>query len=240
MYDLKNLVTIVTVVYNDVTHIEETILSAINQSYLNREYIVLDGGSVDGTIDVIKKYGKEISFWLSENDQGIYDAMNKAVRLAHGEWIIFMNSGDVFYDENVLKNIFESSLTPSAQFIYSDFYVKTKNGLKMYQASYDKGILLHQSVIYKKALHDELGYYLVTNKYMVSDYIFFMLIPYDAILKVPYIISINEEAGVSSANWCGYQRICCDYIFSRISFSQLLFGLMNRVLRNFIKKIGKQ
>lgn len=67
-----------------------------------------------------------------------------------------------------------------------------------------------------------------------------MLIPYDAILKVPYIISINEEAGVSSANWCGYQKICCDYIFSRISFSQLLFGLMNRALRNFIKKIGKQ
>lgn len=232
------LLSIITVTYNCEQSIERTIKSVISQTYKDIEYIIVDGKSVDNTLKIIDGFSHSISCVVSEPDRGIYDAMNKAVKLAHGEWIIFMNSGDVFCDENVLKNIFKLSLNPSVQFIYSDFYVRTKTGLRKYQASYDKGILLHQSVIYRKALHEQLGDYLVTHKYIVSDYIFFMLIPPNIIQKVPYIISINESAGVSSANWCGYQKICCDYIFSRISFSRLLWELMNRFLRNSIKKIG--
>lgn len=88
------LVSIVTVVYNAVAIIEATILSVINQKNSNVEYIIIDGGSTDGTIDIIKKYNDKIDFWKSEPDRGIYDAMNKGVACASGKWILNINAGD--------------------------------------------------------------------------------------------------------------------------------------------------
>ncbi len=102
----KPLITIITVSYNAVSIIEETILSVINQTYPNIEYIVIDGGSTDGTIDIIKKYEDKINYWISEPDKGIYDAMNKGISVAKGEWINFMNCGDSFYSTTVIENIF--------------------------------------------------------------------------------------------------------------------------------------
>lgn len=101
------LISVVTVSYNAVTTIEKTILSVINQNYSNIEYIVIDGGSIDGTVDIIKKYADKITYWVSEPDKGIYDAMNKGIIVATGEWINFMNTGDTFYNENVFSEIFE-------------------------------------------------------------------------------------------------------------------------------------
>jgi len=88
------LISIVTVVYNDVANIEETILSVINQNYENIEYIVIDGKSDDGTTAIIKKHEHIIKYWISEEDKGIYDAMNKGIVVAKGDLITFMNSGD--------------------------------------------------------------------------------------------------------------------------------------------------
>ena len=93
--------------YNAVTTIETTILSVINKNYSNIEYIVIDGGSIDGTVDIIKKYADKITDWVSEPDKGIYDAMNIGIIVATGEWINFMNTGDTFYNENVFSEIFE-------------------------------------------------------------------------------------------------------------------------------------
>jgi len=104
---MKSLViSVITVVYNDVTHIEQTMLSVFNQSYPHIEYIVIDGGSTDGTVDVIRKYADRLAFWVSEPDGGIYPAMNKGLEHATGEWVNFMNSGDTFADEHVLENVF--------------------------------------------------------------------------------------------------------------------------------------
>lgn len=102
----KPLVTVITVVFNDVSHIEQTMLSVFNQSYPNIEYIVIDGGSTDRTVDVIRKYADRLAYWVSELDGGIYPAMNKGLEHATGEWVSFMNSADAFADNNVLQEIF--------------------------------------------------------------------------------------------------------------------------------------
>ncbi|WP_456403786.1 glycosyltransferase family 2 protein [Hydrogenimonas sp.] len=91
------LVTIITVVYNGAEHIEESVLSVIEQDYDNIEYIVVDGGSTDGTLDIVKTYEDRIDYWVSEPDRGIYDAMNKGLMLASGRYIGFLNADDIFY-----------------------------------------------------------------------------------------------------------------------------------------------
>jgi glycosyltransferase involved in cell wall biosynthesis len=83
------LIAVITVVRNGEKTLEQTILSAINQTYTNVEYIVVDGASTDGTLDIIRKYDDRIGYWVSEPDEGIYDAMNKGIDLATGEWINF-------------------------------------------------------------------------------------------------------------------------------------------------------
>ena len=97
--------SIITINYNNRDGLNDTIKSIISQSYTDYEYIVIDGGSTDNSIDIIKKYEKHISYWVSEKDNGVYHAMNKGVAQAHGTYLIFMNSGDCFYDTNVLYTV---------------------------------------------------------------------------------------------------------------------------------------
>ncbi|WP_083664347.1 glycosyltransferase family 2 protein [Herminiimonas arsenitoxidans] len=92
------LITVITVVFNAEKTLEKAILSVINQSYSNIEFIVIDGGSTDNSIDIIKKYQYAIDYWVSESDTGIYDAWNKGVRLASGDWIAFLGADDAYTD----------------------------------------------------------------------------------------------------------------------------------------------
>ena len=100
-------ISIVTAVYNGNNTIEETIRSVISQTYDNFEYIVIDGSSSDGTIEKLMQYDDQIDYWISEPDKGVYDALNKGIDLARGEWIYFLGADDVLVDSNVLKRIFE-------------------------------------------------------------------------------------------------------------------------------------
>lgn len=102
---MKSKISVVTVCYNAVDSIEKTILSVINQTYQNIEYIIIDGGSTDGTVDVIKKYISHIAYWVSEPDKGIYDAMNKGIANATGDYINFMNAGDYFINNHIVADI---------------------------------------------------------------------------------------------------------------------------------------
>jgi len=98
-------ISVITVSYNAAPRIGRTIRSVIGQDYSDYEYIIVDGNSNDGTVDVIQKYEKYISRWISESDTGIYNAMNKGVGMAKGEYCIFLNAGDMFYSQTVLSKV---------------------------------------------------------------------------------------------------------------------------------------
>ncbi|HEX8608911.1 MAG TPA: glycosyltransferase family 2 protein, partial [Pedobacter sp.] len=110
--------SVITIVYNNVKDIERTMLSVLNQSYPNIEYILIDGASNDGTQAVIGRYRNQLAFFLSEPDQGIYDAMNKGLALATGDYVLFMNSGDEIYAPETVRDVFETD--DSADIYYGE------------------------------------------------------------------------------------------------------------------------
>ena len=103
-------ITVITVVWNNVEFIRDCIESVLNQNYSNIEYIIIDGGSSDGTLEVIKEYEDRISLSISEPDKGLYDAMNKAIGLSTGEVISILNSDDVFHDDRVISKVMKKFL----------------------------------------------------------------------------------------------------------------------------------
>ena len=119
---MSPLVSVVTVTLNCRDDIEDTIKSVINQSYKKIEYLIIDGKSNDGTLNIINKYIKHIDYFVSEKDNGIYDAFNKSIKNSKGDWIIFMNSGDKFVEDDVIEKVF--SKKNDCDFIYGNTIVK--------------------------------------------------------------------------------------------------------------------
>lgn len=110
--------SVITIVYNNVRHIERTMLSVINQTYSNIEYILVDGFSTDGTLEIVQQYTSQIETLISEKDKGIYDAMNKGLAAATGDYVIFMNSGDGFYAPDTVAQVFATA--PDADIYYGE------------------------------------------------------------------------------------------------------------------------
>lgn len=195
-------VTIVTVVYNDEKNIEKTLRSVIKQKYPKIEYIVIDGGSTDGTIDIIKKYEKKIDYWISEEDKGVYDAMNKGIDLASGEWINFMNSNDLFYNSTTIYDVFKE--TPrDVDFIYG-YFIRRGEGKDEYVGMYRpldelwKGMsFCHQTLFAKTQLMKKNKFSL--NNKVISDYqsIFLNYISGKKFYNTKKIIAIIAPLGIS-------------------------------------------
>ena len=126
----KPLISIISVVYNDRKKLEETILSILSQTYDNLEFIIIDGSSTDGTIDIIKKYEDKIDYWISEKDSGIFDAMNKGILAAKGDYINFMNAGDFFIRKNLVNEVVNILSREEIDFLYGDVNTGNNNNLK--------------------------------------------------------------------------------------------------------------
>lgn len=213
-------ISIITICYNAASDLEKTIKSVAAQEFKDFEYIVVDGQSKDSTLNVIKQNEGVITKWVSEPDKGIYDAMNKGVKMASGEWIIMMNAGDVFADSQVLTKVFKNPINDNITFLYGDTLSRQKNGeLLRRVTSWESGDVNHQAVIYRRDLHKEHGMYIITKKIIISDYLFFIRIPQEQVQKINLAISINDPNGISNqGNWARQQALCADVVFRRRSF----------------------
>ena len=128
---IKVLISIITVVYNDKFNLEKTIKSVICQTHKNIEFIVIDGNSTDGTLDVIHKYEKYISYWISEKDDGLYDAMNKGISQASGDFINFLMAGDTIKERHSLESVSSKMINHSTSY-YSRAIILSEIGRWVY------------------------------------------------------------------------------------------------------------
>ncbi|MFX0124907.1 MAG: glycosyltransferase family 2 protein [Candidatus Hodarchaeota archaeon] len=195
----KPLVSIITAVRNDEEHLERSIQSVINQSYDNIEYIIIDGASTDGTVDIIKKYEDFIDYWVSEPDRGVYDAMNKGVRCASGDWLYFLGCDDI-----LLNNLtyIASNFKDRDTIYYGDVYLPKLH--KMYDGRFSAYKLMvrnicHQSIFYPKRIFEKYSY---DQKYKIwADYVLNMKCHGDKdfnFVHIPNLVAIyNNESGIS-------------------------------------------
>jgi len=196
-----SLITVITVVRNGEKTLEETILSVINQTYANVEYIIVDGASNDGTLDIIKKYEDRIDYWISEPDKGIYDAMNKGIDLSTGEWILFLGGDDL-----LLKSFSPvcMKLCDKRKVYYAEAFYTEEN--IVYNGQYNKFKLAnknicHQTIFYPRSCLIEKKFDI--NYSVLADYKRNIELYGDKKYCFEFIkevISIFSQNGVSSKN----------------------------------------
>ncbi len=196
-------ITVVTICYNSKNHIKETITSVLNQSYSNKEYIIIDGASTDGTLEIIEPFRKHIDIFISEPDNGIYHAMNKAVSKSSGEWVIFMNAGDVFVDNSILKQV-SYSLNKDIDVLYGDILVLKNKKLEVKEAppeinDFHRMPFCHQAVFTSTSLLKE---YPFDEKYHLSaDFKFYKQLQLNnfRFQKTPIPITVYDRTGISNS-----------------------------------------
>ena len=195
--------SIITVNYNNKDGLEMTIKSVLEQTYKDFEYIIIDGGSYDGSVEVIKKYASQIDYWVSEPDKGVYNAMNKGIGKASGEYLNFMNSGDTFHSSSALETI--SDLHSDDDIIIGGYY-ETEKGVSHTIPPHDVTLLTllkytinHQATFFKKSLFDKRLY---DESYMImadAKFNFQSIILDNCSVKITEnVISDYDTTGISS------------------------------------------
>lgn len=171
------ILSIITINYNNASGLEKTIESVLQQTFTNYEWIVIDGGSNDGSVDILRKYSDRFSYWESEPDKGIYHAQNKGILKAKGDYCFFLNSGDYLVSKNVLENIFKSC--PGEDVLFGNLYVTIRG--KIIGKTYGKERLTfsdiyahaikHQASFIRRSLFERFGFFNETYK-VISDWEF--------------------------------------------------------------------
>lgn len=223
------LLTVITVVYNAADELERTIENVLQQSAANFEYIIIDGGSKDGSVDVIKKYSQRISNWVSERDGGIYDAMNKGVRLASGQFVVFMNAGDLFYDPDSIKDIIEQiKAAGDPTIIYGDAQIISDKGRHI-QNQHNRHLdltksIIHQSMILRRSMLLENPYN--ANYRIMADYDNLLSVSVQSPDKIHYVhrtICIYNKFGVSSRPLYTYFHEYYEVARKRMPFMKFVY-----------------
>lgn len=199
--------SIITINYNNADGLRRTIESVVSQTFDDYEYVIIDGGSTDGSVDVIKEYEHNITYWVSEKDGGIYNAMNKGVKAAHGEYLIFMNSGDIFFCNTVLSDVCLHILDEDiiiGNILSSDTRIiisppPTNGILTMYHLY--SGAIPHQGTFVKLALQKKHPF--DEKLRIAADWKFFLQSIIFDNCSVKYInvnVAIYDMTGLSSQN----------------------------------------
>ena len=218
--------TIITVNFNNKEGLRKTIESVIHQTFRDFEFIIIDGGSTDGSVDVLKEYDSHIDFWVSEPDGGIYQGMNKGIKKATGEYLNFMNSGDCFYSSDVLNRV-ESYQYDTDFIVGKDYHYNTKTHqghtsiqpprttmIHFFVATLDHQSSFIKRELFNNSLYDE-------NHKLVSDWIFFT----EKIVKegkrvqfIPDIICRREEGGLSEQQREKNRKEIKDYLYQFLPY----------------------
>ena len=234
------LISIATVVYNDVANFEATILSTLNQSYKNIEYLIIDGGSTDGTVDLIKKYNDSIDYWISEPDNGIYDAMNKALKIANGDFLIFMNSGDSFFSTDALVEVAHNIHDLNAIYYGNAIYLNSLTSEQFQRGGIfnkyrlAKTNICHQTIFFSKKVYKSVSYNLRYK--LFADWAYNMVL----FNKHNYIylnlnIAYYDTSGVSALKKDrNFENDLKKLILKHLGIETILYLLYNKI-RNFKK-----
>lgn len=201
------LVSVITVTFNAQRYIEQTIQSVLAQTYPDTEYIIIDGGSTDGTTDIIHRYAGHLSYWVSEKDNGIYDAMNKGIRHAKGQLIGMVNAGD-FYEPDTVQRVVDAYMQhPDCGVFHGDINMLNEDGSLFKQKhantdlqQLDKGFgLFHPTFFIPKAVYEKIGLY-DTDFRLAADYDFALRCRNAAVpfCHIPYILSNFRIGGATN------------------------------------------
>lgn len=216
------LVTIITIVFNNVKFISNAIESVISQDYPNIEYIVIDGGSTDGTLEAIDKYKDNISIFLSEPDDGVYDALNKGICHSSGDFIAILHSDDLFCNSRAVSSMMNEISNSNAEICFSDMVVIDKTSglvLRYYMANYFRRWMFrigwmppHPTCFIKKSLFREFGLYSLDYK-IAGDFDFLVRVFYKRKINWSYLNQITvkmrsggiSDSGLKSKNLINYE-----------------------------------
>ena len=206
--------SIITVCFNEAARIALTCDSVVNQTFQDFEWIVIDGGSTDGTLDILKCYAQRMNYFVSEPDRGIYHAMNKGIAQAHGTYLLFLNGGDYLYEADTLAKVFDSYIVFERDVYYGDLVFERTTGLKRYTvlatdcyAMLVERFLPHPATFIKRKLFETYGLYDESLK-IAADSEFFLRVfvsnkqrKRHSIEHLPLIVSVFESSdGISSRN----------------------------------------
>ena len=198
-------ISIITINFNNLLGLKKTLSSVLAQSYSNIEFIIIDGLSIDGSKDYIKANSNKIDYWISEKDSGVYAAMNKGWKKANGSYVLFLNSGDIFADSDVLKNV-SKLIDPSADIVYGCHLWGTNSGERWnpkkdfrFREILNHTPISHQATFIRKVQLEKVGGFKTSYK-IIADWgvLIDSMRMHARLQKISLDICIAEEAGVSN------------------------------------------
>jgi len=224
----RPLISVITVVFNGALHLEQTIQSVLDQGYEKIEYIIIDGGSTDGTLDIIRRFDERIDYWRSEPDNGIYDAMNKGIDLAGGELIALLNADDFYEPAAVAAVVGQYLKDPVPQLLYGNtFFINERLNLRYRSYAHSKywrGMCFsHQAMFVHRDIYRLLG-------------------PYDTTLRIAGDYDYVVRAATRGVRFTPVDAFLVNYRDSGVSARDQIasMGEGRMVLRRYIAPISRE
>ncbi|MEZ4526824.1 MAG: glycosyltransferase family 2 protein [Desulfobacterales bacterium] len=248
-------ISLITVCRNSASTIENCIQSATNQNYPHLEYIIMDGGSTDGTVDIIKKYQNRITYWISEKDRGIFHAMNKGLQRASGDIIGFINADDFFASDDVLSEISAALENTDYDGVYSDLIYVDQHDADRTVRYWKSGEFSkkkmrfgwfppHPTLYFRKSVYDRLGFFDDRMK-MAADYDLMVRFLYQGNLRMKYLPFVSAKmrmGGVSNRNITSIIRSLKEFagVWKKNGLQKPPFLISNTLLFRFFQLIRSQ